>query len=292
MKFDINKSSFDEIKKIMPSGKVNGDTKLEIYWMNAVDGEDASFLQATERHHHNFFEIHFVLRGKMIYEVGENTVTLTEGMCIVFIPTQSHRIEYYSSDFLKCSLSFLLGEDEAIYERLVLKNGHPIIFGDAIYESIRYICEKSRQDTPYYDILLKNRMFEIIHTLAGKMDGKKAKNASLPTEQRDIRLFKAKQFIIDNPHVFIGCEDIAAYCGISSKQLSRIFMREEGMSLLAYIHKCKIDEAERMLAENKFSTREIGENLGFSSVYYFSRFFMKHAGMTPAEYRKSKEKEN
>ena len=104
---------------------------------------------------------------------------------------------------------------------------------------------------------------------------------------RDIRLIKPKQFIEDNSHIFLGCEDIAAYCYISVKQLNRIFVKHEGVTLLKYLHNSKIALAERLLKEQGIAIQQISEKLGFSSVYYFSRFFFKHTGFTPASYRKS-----
>ena len=138
-----------------------------------------------------------------------------------------------------------------------------------------------------YKISVKNRIFEIIHEIAEPISGKKKRTVSTPLlEGCDMRLFKAKQFIKDNPHVVLGCDDLASYCDISAKQLNRIFLKYERVSLLEYIHMCKVDEAKRRLSESSSSIQEISEDLGFSSVYYFNRFFTKHIGLTPGDYRK------
>ena len=116
------------------------------------------------------------------------------------------------------------------------------------------------------------------------MHGKRRKSET--EAQVDIRLLRAKQFIADNAHVFLGCEDVANYCYISTKQLSRIFLKYEDVTLLQYIHKEKIREAEGMLKVRENSMQEISEALGFSSVYYFHAFFTKYTGVTPGQYRR------
>lgn len=285
--FTIN--DFDELKKAMLSGKISDTVDFELYWINAIDKSDVAISQTVKRHHHNFFEIHFVLEGKMVYGIEDSTVELERGDYLVFVPGQSHIINYYSNDLLKCSISFSLGADEAIYESLILKSGHTEHMEESVYESLRFVCDKQKNDTAYYDIVVKNRIFEIVHEIAGKNDIKKQKGIkNILPDGSDRRLFKAKQFISDNPHVFLGCEDLAVYCGLSSKQLNRIFVKHEGISLLGYIHKNKLEEAERLLVQEKYSLRDVSENLGFSSVYYFNRFFAKHKGVTPGEFRRTK----
>jgi len=124
---------------------------------------------------------------------------------------------------------------------------------------------------------------EILYMLSGIREKKRSFSEDNKT---DIRLLKAKQFIADNMHSFLGCEDVAGYCYISVKQLNRIFLKYENTTLLAYIHAEKIRFAEAYLKEDRLSLKEISDRLGFSSVYYFSAFFTRHTGVAPGEYRK------
>ena len=93
-------------------------------------------------------------------------------------------------------------------------------------------------------------------------------------------------FIADNPDRFFTCEEIASYCYLSVKQLNRLFLKYERTSLLSYIHNKKINDAKMLLQKGDLNSVDVSEKLGFSSVYYFNRFFSKHTGKTPGEYRK------
>ena len=44
--------------------------------------------------------------------------------------------------------------------------------------------------------------------------------------------------------------------------------------------------ALEMLDTGEITVSEVAEMLGFESVAYFSRFFKKHQGISPAEYMK------
>ncbi len=151
---------------------------------------------------------------------------------------------------------------------------------------IKYCTETAQKSTPYRETLIKNRVFELLSHISGDFDFVSAKRDVKAVPESDVRLFKAKQFIKDNPNVFAGCKELAMYCNVSPKQLNRIFVKYEGVPLLKYIHNEKLMQAKEMLFTKKGSLSEISENLGFSSVYYFSKFFTDREGCSPGAFKK------
>ena len=103
----------------------------------------------------------------------------------------------------------------------------------------------------------------------------------------DERLSDAKRYIKDNLGFNITCKQVAQHCYLSVKQLSRIFVKYEGMTLMKYITKAKTEAAEQYLADSNMSLKDISEKLGFCNEYYFNTFFKKNAGLSPGDYRKS-----
>ncbi len=72
---------------------------------------------------------------------------------------------------------------------------------------------------------------------------------------------------------------------LSKEHLSRVFKKETGMSVNNYINFSKIQEAEKLLKENKYSILDISTMLGFSNSSYFSALFKKHKGISPNQYK-------
>jgi len=101
----------------------------------------------------------------------------------------------------------------------------------------------------------------------------------------DNRIDKAKEYIANNSHVFLSCSDIAEYCGISERHLLRLFKRYENMTVLQFVHKTKLHQIEKMLLKTQLSQETISAHLGFSGSTYMGKFFLRHTGMTPGEYR-------
>lgn len=87
---------------------------------------------------------------------------------------------------------------------------------------------------------------------------------------------------------FRAAKPLAFYArelGISVPQLNRISRQHLGGSALRVIQRRLLHEAERDLAYSSLSVKEIALTLGFADAAYFSRFFSRHAGCSPSEFR-------
>jgi AraC-like DNA-binding protein len=59
-----------------------------------------------------------------------------------------------------------------------------------------------------------------------------------------------------------------------------------GISPRQYFLQLKVMRARELLITTDQSIKEISYQLGFDSIYYFSRFFKQKTGMSPSEFRK------
>lgn len=74
--------------------------------------------------------------------------------------------------------------------------------------------------------------------------------------------------------------------GISAAHLNRITRAHTGRSLRELIDLRLVEEARRNLVFTFLPAQSIAFTLGFSDPAYFNRFFRRHCGATPAEYRR------
>ena len=73
--------------------------------------------------------------------------------------------------------------------------------------------------------------------------------------------------------------------GLSAGQLSRLCRDVVGISALDVVNARVIHEAERELVYSTLGIKQVAGVLGFLDEAYFGRFFRKHTGMTPTEFR-------
>jgi AraC-like DNA-binding protein len=79
--------------------------------------------------------------------------------------------------------------------------------------------------------------------------------------------------------------ELAQTLGQTRDKLSKAFRRDLGLPLKKYLATRLTRKAARLLATG-MNVRETAEELGFSSEFYFSRFFSKQTGCTPSDYRR------
>lgn len=92
-------------------------------------------------------------------------------------------------------------------------------------------------------------------------------------------------YIYDNLHTKITLEKLAEVTNLSPPYLSKLFHKEVGMTVSAYITKKRIEAAENMLKYSDYTSIEISNYLCFSSESYFIQVFKKMTGYTPKHYR-------
>ena len=80
-------------------------------------------------------------------------------------------------------------------------------------------------------------------------------------------------------------EDVAKVCCCSESYLRSVFSKFNGMSILEYKERLRIEAAKEMLKSDIFKIREIAESLGYCDVYYFSKCFTASVGIPPFKYR-------
>lgn len=94
-----------------------------------------------------------------------------------------------------------------------------------------------------------------------------------------------KDYIYSHLKERITIEDLSDELGVSASYLSRLFKKETGDSVSAYIRRQKIDMAKNLLQYSDYSMIDIANRLSFSSQSHFIQQFREYEGMTPKKYR-------
>jgi len=74
---------------------------------------------------------------------------------------------------------------------------------------------------------------------------------------------------------------------MSPSKLKRLFKQIFGNSIFSYYQEFRIQEAARLLKEEKLSVSDAGYRLGFTNLSHFSRVFEEHIGIKPKQYSRS-----
>jgi AraC-like DNA-binding protein len=72
--------------------------------------------------------------------------------------------------------------------------------------------------------------------------------------------------------------------GISRAQLHRKMKEMTGISTSEFIRNIRLEQAARLLKEQKINITQVAYTVGFSNLAHFSTIFRKHFGVAPSEY--------
>jgi two-component system response regulator YesN len=86
-------------------------------------------------------------------------------------------------------------------------------------------------------------------------------------------------------------EEAAALVRMNSYYVSRYFKEKTGQNFSDYVAEVKMNKAAELLKDIRYKTYEISEMVGYSHAKNFTRTFKKHFGMSPREFRNSREAE-
>ena len=161
----------------------------------------------------------------------------------------------------------------------------------------RTVPRVSIWDSPDEAVDFSARMFKIFHEkefdseafssmIYAKLRWEALFSRTLKNETYPEPLRRACRFIEQNFRADITPEDAAEYAGISRVYLFRLFREYLAATPHRYLLKQRLDKAKLLLAEKKFSIKEISAECGFESIEVFYRHFRSDFHITPAEYRR------
>lgn len=89
------------------------------------------------------------------------------------------------------------------------------------------------------------------------------------------------------PYRDFTVDEMAATMKMGRESFVKRFASATGVPPKAFFNRIRAAATARELADRNVTVREVAERFGFSSEFYFSRFFKQHLKKSPREYRKN-----
>lgn len=88
-------------------------------------------------------------------------------------------------------------------------------------------------------------------------------------------------------NIKFNVNDCAELCCVSPSRFAHFFKQKVGTSPHAFHSRIIANKAKDLVTNSQLNISEIAESLGFTDIYYFSRFYKKHFGVSPQKHRKT-----
>lgn len=98
------------------------------------------------------------------------------------------------------------------------------------------------------------------------------------------RLMRLRSIILSDLSVPPSLPSLAAMIGMSETKMKQLFKQTFGDSIYNYFQKVRMEEAAFLLKQGGYSVSQVGFELGFTNLSYFSKLFESHYGVTPKKF--------
>ena len=250
----------------------------------------------TQDDSHPFYELVYVSSGSLMVVSEDYTGTLDKNMLIIHRAGEHH--------FLKCSSG---NEPTVIIIGFTCSGGNidkfsssPVYLDDGEIKKLAEIVKEGRNvfappyDVPKYDMkkkknppfgaeqMLKNLLEYFLIGLFRKT------NSPVEEETGALSRLTANEiisYIDDNYKERITLDELAFLFRTNRSTLCKVFKSNTGKTISEYVGDKKLAAAKKKITQTDKTLTEIAEELNFESIHYFTRFFKKHLGISPREYR-------
>lgn len=273
--------------------EVTAPFRLSPLFFHFIDSELNSNMISSKNHFHTYYEVHFSVGGNIRYTIDgcETVNTLDSNDFLLISPSVKHQL-ITDGKFQKIGIGFYLSQNEnneySVYLNKLFSK-RKVFFGRQTenmrrcFQFVLTECTFPNFYTPYF---ISQMIMKIVVEMFLCMEPGNQMFQYQTVLKDDQRLALAKKFIMDNKHLNLVSKNVANHVYISIKQLNRIFMTNESMTVQQYISSVKFKEARRLLCDTDIPVKHIRHMLGFGSESYFNVFFRKYTNFAPGEYRK------
>ena len=281
--------------KIIKHGNhvINNDTDGYMYNFNTSRG------YSFNPHIHKCYEFIHIIHGELIYTVEGTEYMLHDGDFIMTNPDELHSFSFpreaeYQREFLHIYPGFMKGCPELLEELGRRKFGYFNRFPretvekygiDKIFRDIEAACSNVEAETDYIVLGLSIELFALINQILRK---------ETPVHQTITANKKANavcDYIDKHYKEEITVDSIAAAQYISPSHLSRMFKKETGMTVKAYLTMRRVTHAKNLIMEGRHMIKNIYFECGFTDYSSFYRSFVKYVGLSPEEFKKGHSRE-
>lgn len=109
---------------------------------------------------------------------------------------------------------------------------------------------------------------------------------SFNEENGNSAILRSVKFINSNYTEKLSVPDLAGSANLSVSRYCALFKQTTGISPINYITNLRIGHACELLRTTNMPINSIGNLVGYSDPYFFSRIFKKKLNQSPAKYRK------
>ncbi len=251
------------------------------------DSRYASKVLSYHSHLHYQIEMAVILEGHTHLTVDSSEYDVRGGDVLIVFPNQIHEfrtVERETCVLLKVNpdlLPELLGQFTATLPQ------SNVVVGAArdedIVSLIRKISDTYYGEEPYKDLILRGYLLAFFCKLLQKMELRDVKSGDYHA------LGLIMNYCNNHSDKDLSLSVLERDLHLNKYYISHVMNSKLHIGLNDYVNSLRVSNACKWLVKSNRTITEISDEVGFNTLRTFNRAFAKQMGMTPSEYRRSKQ---
>jgi len=250
-------------------------------------------------HAHDRAEIMYVLRGQcevMLFEGQQESRRLGVGDFVFIDAGVTHTLRVDDTAYM-VNTEFSLRDHPQPLTIDALRRASPalekwlsrretVAFGTdpsgALYQALSTTVDDFALMDRAESAMQALRMGQVLLTAAGLLSDGGAGAKCL------VHVRRCMQLLSEHLDEDVRADDLAGQLDVSTAYLQRIFRQTQGMTIVEYLNRLRIERSKLLLTLTDDPIVDIAVASGFNSRQHFSRVFTAQEGVSPQKYRQEK----
>ncbi|NML21420.1 helix-turn-helix domain-containing protein [Pseudoflavitalea sp. G-6-1-2] len=270
--------------------------------VTSFTNESCTMVEFEENHRHQYYEIIWLRRGKGVHMIDMVNYPYSGSVFFLLSPGQIHQIspEEKADGFLIKFLPALFKDTRDMEDTLIGSHlfdniqAKPMLTIPAamhtVFEELLHKMEIEYNSNEEDKEVVLHSYLKILLTQIQRLKRTQITQEHARVDAGYLLFTKYKSAIEHNFKKLHGVQEYADMLSTQARNLNAICRKFAGKTAGGLIADRILLEARRELYYSTDNIKGIGYSLGFEDPAYFTRFFKKHAGISPQEYKENNPK--
>ena len=243
----------------------------------------------TRPHHHDDYEIYFLVSGNRKYFIQNTIYTLCPNQIVIFKPDIPHQVTVNLNIPYERHLLYVTPQlfsevfsNNPFLEQIVNKQFFNLS-SDNFERALNFISkinDEFKTNDIYSLSNIKSILSELLIFIERHND-----TSNITIDKSDLRIQNAIDYILDHYSEPITLTDCAKIASMNYHSFSKAFQKNTAVGFKEFLTRLRIDKGCELLETTNYSITKIAELVGFSTDNHFSTTFKSLHNITPKEYR-------
>ena len=242
-------------------------------------------------HQHDYFEIDFVLSGKLSAIIDEQVYAFGPEDLFTVDPHVPHELR--SPGCVLISVQF----EQSLFENTLPTPQHPHFFcnsavqGDSaafaqLRRLIARLVKNNADQQTGYELRNLSLIYEIMDVFYNNFRILRTKAQDQQNHRYAFRIAEIARIVRAHYTESFSLSMLAEKVHLSAPYLSKFFDQQFGMTFLAYLTQIRLDHAVNLLGATEKTIDDIALDSGFANAHAFVQAFKKEYDVLPSVYRR------